>query len=102
MKFEDDSQNLRLRLRIIQILVILLLAVLSVRLYVLQVMNGAYYAEKAENQPAHPAGTRPRKRPTTLSRRVRSNGRRSVAPVRSSSFARCHHMRKRSIQGWVA
>ncbi|HEX8139846.1 MAG TPA: penicillin-binding protein 2 [Pyrinomonadaceae bacterium] len=50
MKFEDDSQNLRLRLRVIQILVILLLAVLAVRLYVLQVMNGAYYAEKAENQ----------------------------------------------------
>src|SRR5215210_101533 len=44
MKFEDDSQNLRMRLRVIQIVV------LAVRLYVLQVMNGAYYAERAENQ----------------------------------------------------
>src|SRR5215210_8869655 len=50
MKFEDDSQNLRLRLRVIQVLVILLLAVLAVRLYVLQMMKGAYYAERAENQ----------------------------------------------------
>ncbi|HEX8143715.1 MAG TPA: penicillin-binding protein 2 [Pyrinomonadaceae bacterium] len=50
MKFEDDSQNLRVRLRIIQVLVILLLAVLAVRLYVLQVVNGTYYAERAENQ----------------------------------------------------
>jgi penicillin-binding protein 2 len=50
MKFEDDSQNLRLRLRIIQVLVILLLAVLAVRLYVLQIVNGSYYAERAENQ----------------------------------------------------
>jgi penicillin-binding protein 2 len=50
MKFEDDSQNLRVRLRIIQVLVILLLAVLAVRLYVLQIVNGTYYAERAENQ----------------------------------------------------
>ncbi|HYE66783.1 MAG TPA: penicillin-binding protein 2 [Pyrinomonadaceae bacterium] len=50
MKFEDDSQNLRLRLRLIQVLVLLLLAVLSVRLYVLQVVRGTYYAERAENQ----------------------------------------------------
>src|ERR1051325_8162558 len=50
MKFEDDSQNLRLRLRIIQVLVLMLLVVLGVRLYVLQVVNGSYYAERAENQ----------------------------------------------------
>src|SRR5215213_3627845 len=50
MKFEDDSQNLRVRLRIIQVLVIMLLAVLAVRLYVLQIVNGTYYAERAENQ----------------------------------------------------
>ncbi|MGH9941456.1 MAG: penicillin-binding protein 2 [Pyrinomonadaceae bacterium] len=50
MKFEDDSQNLRLRLRIIQIIVLVLLAALGVRLYFLQVVHGAYYAEKAENQ----------------------------------------------------
>jgi len=50
MKFEDESQNLRLRLRVIQILVLVLLAVLGTRLYFLQVVNGAYYAERAENQ----------------------------------------------------
>ncbi|MGA9994513.1 MAG: penicillin-binding protein 2 [Pyrinomonadaceae bacterium] len=50
MKFEDDSQNLRVRLRVIQILAILLLAVLGVRLYVLQIVKGDYYAERAENQ----------------------------------------------------
>ncbi|HEX8491986.1 MAG TPA: penicillin-binding protein 2 [Pyrinomonadaceae bacterium] len=50
MKFEDDSQNLRARLRVIQGLVLLLLAVLAIRLYVLQVVNGRRYAERAENQ----------------------------------------------------
>ncbi|MDT7603430.1 MAG: penicillin-binding protein 2 [Acidobacteriota bacterium] len=50
MKFEDDSQNLRLRLRVIQVIVIVLLATLGTRLYFLQVVNGAYYAERAENQ----------------------------------------------------
>lgn len=50
MKFEDSSQNLRARLRFIQILVVLMLGVLSVRLYVLQVVRGERYAEIAENQ----------------------------------------------------
>ncbi len=50
MKFEDESQNLRVRLRVIQVLVLLLLTVLGVRLYVLQVVNGRRYAERAENQ----------------------------------------------------
>jgi len=50
MKFVDDSQNLRLRLRIIQALVMVLLGALGIRLYVLQVVNGAKYAEVAENQ----------------------------------------------------
>jgi penicillin-binding protein 2 len=50
VKFEDTSQNLRARLRVIQILVILMLCVLSVRLYVLQVVRGPRYAEIAENQ----------------------------------------------------
>jgi penicillin-binding protein 2 len=50
MKFVDDSQNLRVRLRVIQGAVVLLLAVLGVRLYMLQVVNGAHYAEIAENQ----------------------------------------------------
>ncbi|HKU73376.1 MAG TPA: penicillin-binding protein 2 [Pyrinomonadaceae bacterium] len=50
MKFEDSSQNLRARLRFIQALVVLLLGVLSIRLYVLQVVRGERYAEIAENQ----------------------------------------------------
>src|SRR2546423_2711965 len=50
MKFEDESQNLRGRLRTIQVLVLVMLAVLGVRLYYLQIANGAYYAERAENQ----------------------------------------------------
>src|SRR5918912_4441829 len=50
MKFEDESQNLRVRMRTIQALVLALLTVLGVRLYYLQIANGAYYAERAENQ----------------------------------------------------
>ena len=50
MKFVDDSQNLRIRLRLIQGVILLLLSVLAVRLYVLQVVNGAKYGEIAENQ----------------------------------------------------
>ena len=50
MKFEDSSQNLRARLRFIQGLVILLLGLLSIRLYVIQVVRGERYAEIAENQ----------------------------------------------------
>ena len=50
MKFEDSSQNLRARLRFIQILVVLMLGALGVRLYVLQVVRGERYAEIAENQ----------------------------------------------------
>src|ERR1044071_144373 len=50
MKFVDDSQNLRVRLRLIQAVILLLLGVLAVRLYVLQVVNGAKYAHVAEDQ----------------------------------------------------
>jgi len=50
MKFVDDSQNLRVRLRLIQALILILLGVLGVRLYLLQIINGARYAEIAENQ----------------------------------------------------
>src|SRR5215212_6911844 len=50
MKFEDSSQNLRARLRFIQVLVVLMLGALTVRLYVLQVVRGGRYAEIAENQ----------------------------------------------------
>jgi penicillin-binding protein 2 len=50
MKFVDDSQNVRLRLRLIQALVLVLLSLLGVRLYLLQIINGSHYAEIAENQ----------------------------------------------------
>jgi penicillin-binding protein 2 len=50
MKFEDENQNLRLRMGIIHALVFVILAVLGVRLYYLQVVNGGYYSERAENQ----------------------------------------------------
>lgn len=50
MKFEDSSQNLRVRLRFIQALVVMILTLLGVRLYVLQVVRGERYAEIAENQ----------------------------------------------------
>jgi penicillin-binding protein 2 len=50
MKFVDDSQNLRVRLQMIQALVLVLLSLLGVRLYLLQIINGAHYAEIAENQ----------------------------------------------------
>lgn len=50
MKFEDTAQNLRARLSILNVLVILLLSILAVRLYVLQIVRGKYYAEVAENQ----------------------------------------------------
>lgn len=50
MKFEDSSQNLRVRLWVIQIVVVLLLAVLGIRLYYLQLVRGQHYAEIAQNQ----------------------------------------------------
>ncbi len=50
MKFEDDTQNLRMRMTIIHGIVIAILIVLGVRLYILQIVNGEYYAERAENQ----------------------------------------------------
>jgi len=50
MKFVDDSQNLRGRLQIVQILVLVVLSVLAVRLYLLQIVDGRRYAEVAENQ----------------------------------------------------
>jgi penicillin-binding protein 2 len=50
MKFFDDSQNLRGRLYVIQVLVLVLLSVLGVRLYLLQIIDGRRYAGVAENQ----------------------------------------------------
>ncbi|MFL6283312.1 MAG: penicillin-binding protein 2 [Pyrinomonadaceae bacterium] len=50
MKFEDDTQNLKVRMAIIHGIVLAILVVLGARLYFLQVINGDYYAERAENQ----------------------------------------------------
>jgi len=50
MKFADHSQNIGVRLRMVQALVLIMLALLAVRLYVLQVINGPRYAAIAENQ----------------------------------------------------
>jgi penicillin-binding protein 2 len=50
MKLNDHVQNLAARVTTIQIVAFLLLAVLGVRLYYLQIVKGAYYSEKAENQ----------------------------------------------------
>jgi penicillin-binding protein 2 len=50
MKFVDDSQNLRIRLRLIQAFVLVMLSVLCVRLYVLQIVDGKKFSEIAENQ----------------------------------------------------
>src|SRR6476660_1221383 len=50
MKFEDSSQNLRGRIWLVQIFVVLVLMLLGVRLYYLQLVRGQYYAEIAQNQ----------------------------------------------------
>lgn len=50
MKFEDTSQNLRARLRTVQVIGLLLLTLLGIRLYLLQVVRGDRYAEIAQNQ----------------------------------------------------
>lgn len=50
MKINDYTQNLGLRIGTIQTVAFILLAVLGARLYYLQIVNGEYYSEKAENQ----------------------------------------------------
>ncbi|GAC1446676.1 MAG: penicillin-binding protein 2 [Pyrinomonadaceae bacterium] len=50
MKFEDESQNVRVRLRVVQVVILVLLTILGVRLYFLQIMRGEYYASRAEEQ----------------------------------------------------
>src|SRR3954467_9417117 len=50
MKFEDETQNLKIRVAVIHGLVMAVLVVLGARLYFLQVVSGDYYAERAENQ----------------------------------------------------
>src|SRR5690606_10640828 len=50
MKFREQSQKLGIRLTVIQVFAFLLLTLLGVRLYNLQIVNGEYYANRAENQ----------------------------------------------------
>lgn len=50
MKINEHSQNLGMRIGTIQIVAFVLLTILGVRLYYLQVVQGEYYMEKAENQ----------------------------------------------------
>ena len=50
MKLNEHSQNLGVRIGVIQILAFVMLAILGVRLYYLQVVKGEHYAERAENQ----------------------------------------------------
>ncbi len=50
MKFEDNSQNLRVRLRAVQALGLVLLLLLGIRLYKVQVIDGTRYAGIAQNQ----------------------------------------------------
>lgn len=50
MKFNEYSQNLSGRIATIQIIAFLVLAVLGVRLYYMQIVNGEYWAGRAENQ----------------------------------------------------
>lgn len=50
MKLNEQSQNLLLRIGTIQIVAFVLLTILGIRLYSLQVMQGQYYSDRAENQ----------------------------------------------------
>jgi len=50
LRFEDRTQNVTVRLRVIQIVVLSLLGLCALRLYNLQVVNGQYYRERAVNQ----------------------------------------------------
>lgn len=50
MKLNEHSQNLGLRIVVIQVVAFLLLAILGARLYYLQVVKGEHYSERAENQ----------------------------------------------------
>ena len=50
LKLNEHSQNLVIRIAVIQIVAFVLLAILGARLYYLQVVKGDYYSERAENQ----------------------------------------------------
>lgn len=50
MKLNEQGQNLIVRIGTIQIVAFVLLTILGIRLYHLQVVQGQYYSERAENQ----------------------------------------------------
>jgi len=50
MILNENAQNLGLRIGTIQIMAFILLSLLGARLYYLQIVQGAYYGERAENQ----------------------------------------------------
>lgn len=50
MKIYDHIQNLSARVGAIQVIAFILLTLLGARLYYLQVVNGEYYSDRAENQ----------------------------------------------------
>ena len=50
MKLNEQGQNLTLRIATIHIVAFVLLTILGVRLYYLQVVQGQYYSDRAENQ----------------------------------------------------
>ncbi len=50
MKLNEQGQNLFARIGTIHVIAFVLLTILGVRLYYLQVVQGAYWAERAENQ----------------------------------------------------
>lgn len=50
MKLNEHAQNLGIRIGTIQIVAFVLLTILGVRLYYLQVVQGQYYSNRAENQ----------------------------------------------------
>lgn len=50
MKLNEQGQNLFARIGTIQVVAFILLTILGVRLYYLQVVQGQYYSDRAENQ----------------------------------------------------
>lgn len=50
MQFGDQTQNLRIRISVIQILGLILMTILGIRLYNLQINKGSYYEDRARNQ----------------------------------------------------
>src|SRR6476620_3324193 len=50
MKLNDHIQNLGARVAAVQVIAFILLAILGVRLYYLQIVQGQYYSDRAENQ----------------------------------------------------